>query len=242
MDSFKIDRKKHNKIKTKLILQLIILTFLNIILSIYLMYICDTQLGLPIASFGLLIFVLTIYFTAKISTSYRNRLNKHQSISDSFTIVISDEFIVSKQAYNTPISIPKTDVAEIIKNLDGSILIKPKNKPDLIYIPYSIEQSGKIESILNEIQPIQIIEQKHMYKLGIFILSIISPVIILASNFKISVYVSASLFLGIFILTIHRIYQNIHINIITRLLSYWLIIIIILVIMFSSFKLDTLIN
>jgi len=99
------------------------------------------QFLIPVIS-GLL--VLSTYLAIK----------RQQQLFESYRLTLDDNNITREQ-YNTPtISIPIAEIREIIKNSNGSIIIKGNSTINSIGVPSQISDPEKLESLLNQLKPI----------------------------------------------------------------------------------------
>lgn len=92
---------------------------------------------------------------AFVISSYLS-LKRLKSQLSSYVLTINENEIIREQNNMPTIRHLKSDITEIIKNHNGSFTIKARSNKDVIGIPIKIENSDKLESLLNQIKPVQI--------------------------------------------------------------------------------------
>lgn len=102
----------------------------------------------------LLIFI-SLMLGAFVISSYLS-LKRLKSQLSSYVLTINENEIIREQNNMPTIRHLKSDITEIIKNHNGSFTIKARSNKDVIGIPIKIENSDKLESLLNQIKPVQI--------------------------------------------------------------------------------------
>lgn len=80
-------------------------------------------------------------------------LNRQKALLESYQLTLTNNLIAREQ-FNTPaVSIYYNDIREIIKNKNGSFIIKGKDRTDLIVIPAQIENYSDLENRLFQVKP-----------------------------------------------------------------------------------------
>jgi len=81
-------------------------------------------------------------------------VKRQKTLFESYTLTITNN-LVTREQLNTPIiSIYFNEIKEIIKNKNGSFIIKGKEAVDLIGIPAQIDDYSQLETTLQQIKPI----------------------------------------------------------------------------------------
>jgi hypothetical protein len=153
MKQFKIDLERFGEIKKALIRRLILFMTLAIAGAAVMIYFKERheniEWSFPSFALPFVIFAgIICFFIPKVVKQRINILNTYRlSISDT---------MISREMINTPtISIHFSEVTSIRKNQDNHIIIKGKDKTDLITIPAQLENYEQMENLLAEIQAIQ---------------------------------------------------------------------------------------
>lgn len=93
---------------------------------------------------GLCVFCWRIY----------REISKRRKIYETYSLTI-DDFSITREQHNTPsITTYLDNVTEIIKNKDGSFIIKGKQAGELIGVPAQMENYTELEQLLNQIKPV----------------------------------------------------------------------------------------
>jgi type III secretory pathway component EscS len=169
-------------------------------------------------------------------------LNRQKQIFNSFILTIDEIEVTREQALTPAISIPVSEIQQIIKNSKGTFVIKGKSPQEVIGIPSQIENSEALESFLSELKSITVSDDKSFvqkYQWVFPLLTVILMVITYLSTNKLLVGITGTT------LTIGLIYSFIttqrskHIDKKTKK-SMWLVLIVLFaVIAITYFKLAT---
>lgn len=122
-------------------------------------------------------------------------LKRQKLIFYSYDLTISEDAITREQALTSPISIPTSEIQQVIKSSMGTFLIKGKTPQDVIGIPSQIENSEALESILSELHCITFSDDKSFsqkYQWVFPLLTVALMAIIYISTNKILVGISGT--------------------------------------------------
>jgi hypothetical protein len=218
MEQFKIRQGGFTEVKKKILLRIIPLLIVAITVGL------GIGLNKKDDNVNVLSYVIPIAVLAGFGI-YRG-VNRQKNLFESYTISISEDSIAREQTNTPTIKIAFTDVNEIIKNSNGSFIIKGRTALDVIGIPAQIDNYAHIETTLNHIKPIHVLTKKSAgQKLTLPItfatLGLMATVYI-ATN-KILVGISGTLLTGILIYSFIQIQRNKNIDSKTKRAGYWLI-------------------
>lgn len=97
-----------------------------------------------------------VLLTGVMGFSVFNALKRQKANFESYVLKITDEALV-REAINVPtITLPKTEVREIIKNANGSFTIVGERRINAIGVPPQIDNPEKLEQLLNEIKTVNV--------------------------------------------------------------------------------------
>ncbi len=158
MEQFKFSEKGKKDATKKLFQRIILMNILFLIGGVWINFFTHKGLdeGLDLPFFA--IFALTIIFALSLGTYIGYKRLK--SILNSYTLTITDTEIIREQKDTPTIRHLKSEITEITQYTNGSIGLKAHNSKDLIGIPTQIENAERLESLLNQIKPIKVLESK----------------------------------------------------------------------------------
>ena len=81
-------------------------------------------------------------------------MKRQKGLYESYTLVITNNFIGREQLNTPTISMYFNDVREIIRRSNGDFIIKGKEATDIITVPRQIEDYDQVEILLAQIKPI----------------------------------------------------------------------------------------
>jgi hypothetical protein len=99
-----------------------------------------------------------------IIISLKRSLNKQKELLKSYKITIDNNSIWRDQMNTPSIRIYTSEVVEICKQSNGSILIKTKESENSIFIPAQIENYEDLELALKNIKPINLNQSKTLFQ------------------------------------------------------------------------------
>ncbi len=185
---------------------------------------------LPIViPFGLLSIVIGLY----------RGINTQKALFQSYSLTITNN-LITRERINTPsISIYFSEVKEIVKNKNGSFIIRGKDNNDIIEIPAQIDEYSQLEMTLQKIQPIVLKSQipffeKYQSLMGFVNLGLMFCVVTVTN--KIIVGLSGSLFVTLMVWSLIKIRKSKNVDNKTKkavLLSIVVIVSIITVVIFK---------
>lgn len=155
MDSFKIRPDAYKEVRKKILFvsaPLAIIGFFVANISNWINISSRNTVSQP-ASYYLITFLPVFIFIAVIAFGIYRSLVRVKKMFDSYELLITDK-LISREQLNTPtISIYLTEVQEIIRQKNGSYLIKGTKANDLIFVPKQIETPEELEVVLDQIKP-----------------------------------------------------------------------------------------
>ena len=93
---------------------------------------------------GLILFCWRVY----------REISKRKKIYETYTLMI-DDFSITREQHNTPAITTYIDnVTDIVKNKDGSFIIKGKSASEIIGVPAQMDNYDELERLLNQIKPV----------------------------------------------------------------------------------------
>lgn len=160
-------------------------------------------------------------------------IKRQRSLFESYKLTINDENIIREQLNTSSINLPINQISKISKLKDGTITIIGRNKSEMIIVPVQIEKYDEIESKLNAIIPLKVIEkekllEKYSSVTGLITIGLMVCVYTLTN--KIIVGVSGSLLLGILLWSFIVLRKNKNLDEKTKKGVWWIIIVLISII------------
>lgn len=144
---FKIKANSFDEIRKKVLIKAILFALIAVIGAGIITYL-NTEDGTSFFNVYFIGFILVV-----MAFGLYRGINRQKLMFDSFKLTLDSNGIIREQ-HNTPIvSIPYSDITEIIKNSNDSFMIKGKSTLDLIIVPSQIEQYTKLEKLLADIKP-----------------------------------------------------------------------------------------
>ncbi|MEO6358816.1 MAG: hypothetical protein ABIU77_05945 [Ferruginibacter sp.] len=168
--------------------------------------------------------------TKKLKTSF-----------ESFTLNIADNVITREQNNLNPLSISSIEIKEIIKNTDGTIVIKGLTASDMICIPAQIDDPTGLEVLLNSLHPVTVKTKDNLLRKYGFLLSFVVMALMLgvyAATNKIIVVVCGTLLTGFLGWSIYNLQQNKNVDTKVKRGVWWMAIVLLSVIGVMIFKLS----
>ncbi|MFT4668349.1 MAG: hypothetical protein ACJASM_002509 [Salibacteraceae bacterium] len=165
-----------------------------------------------------------------IGYGFKQGVDRQRQIFESYVLSIH-ETTIERKAFNTPdIMMAHANINAILKNKDGSFLIKSATSKDIIGIIAQIERKDELEKLLNEIHPvtsdapISLIEK---YRTLLTILPVGLMVVTFLSTHKWIVGIAGILLLVALGYSFFEIQRNKNVDEKTRKASWWLILVVI---------------
>jgi hypothetical protein len=168
-------------------------------------------------------------------------LKKQKQLLESYTLILEEDAIIREQKNTPTIRLAHTEIKEIIKDNNGSYIIKKENLHSAIIVPYLIQDPDKLEEALQQIRPLSLagssksLKQRLLSALPLAILALMA-VVYLSSN-KILVGISGTLFTASMIWSFVQIQRGKNYDKKTKRASYWMAIVLLSVIGITLAKL-----
>jgi hypothetical protein len=167
-------------------------------------------------------------------------IKRQKAIYESFSLTIDDNCIIRDQ-HNTPtIRILFTDIKKITKTYQGGFVISGESSSSLIIIPTQIENKPELEKLLSEISEIsQNTSKPLLQRLLLPVASIATiglMVILYVSYNKILITISGTLLSILVVWAFIVTQQNKNFDKKTKRASYWFIILFIVILGISIYK------
>ena len=153
---FKIRHDGFNEVRKKIISRTVPIALLAAIGGLTISYFNSKSESLDI-TFLLIIFPFILVL---IGLGLFLGIKRQKDIFNSYTLTIEDENILKSQNLISDIKIHFKDIKEIIKNKDGSFVIKGKQSRDIIGIPVQLENIDELELTLSNIFEITLNDKK----------------------------------------------------------------------------------
>lgn len=150
MHIFKIRQDGFKEIKKQMLIRTIPIMLVAVIVGIVISSINSKD---ETGDINVLPIVIPLVAVAVGYGIYRG-VNRQKAIFESYSLTFTNNLITREQQNTPTISIYFNDVKEITKHKNGSLTIKGKDATDLIQIPAQIDNDYKLETILQDIQPI----------------------------------------------------------------------------------------
>jgi len=183
--------------------------------------------------------MIPITFCALAFGVYRG-LNRQKEIFNSYRLTLDHNGITRERKNTSTITIANSDLSAIIKNSNGSFIIKGNSTENIIGVPSQIEDYEKLEKLLFELKEISTKTSKPLLQKFQGLLTIMTMALMVAvytSQDKIIVGVSGTVLLIILGYSIFYIQRSKHIDIKTKKGMRWLVIVILSIIYSMYFEL-----
>ena len=177
---------------------------------------------------NLLLIMIPISLLA-IGYGVKQGIDRQRQIFESYVLSIN-ETNIERKAFNTPdIMIAKININAIIKNNDGSFLIKSDSSKDIIGIHAQIERKDELEKMLEDIHPVTNEAPKSLiekYQMVLTILPMVLMVVTFLSTNKWMVGIAGTLVLITMGYSFFEIQRNKNIDEKTKKGSWWLLLVV----------------
>lgn len=175
-----------------------------------------------------------------IGIGFYRGMNRQKALFDSYTLTITNNLITREQLNTPTISIYFNEIKEIVKNKNGSFIIKGRDATDLIGIPSQIDNYAQLETTLQNIQPIAVKDkisflQKYQSLSGLLVLGLMFCVYTV--NNKIVVALTGIALVALTIWSFIKIRANKNVDSKTKKSLWWIFIVLASVILVMIFKL-----
>jgi len=155
-------------------------------------------------------------------------VKRQKVLFESYQLTLTNNTITREQ-FNTPtISIYFNDVKEIVKNKNGSFIIKGKDRIDLIAIPTQIENYSELEKTLTQIKPVETKSSKpffQKYSLVITLLTLALMLCVYTITNKIIVALSGTILVAILSSSFYEVRRSKNIDAKTKSSMWWVLIV-----------------
>ena len=155
-------------------------------------------------------------------------VNRQKGLFESYQLTLTNNLITREQLNTPTISIYFNDIKEIVKNKNGSFIVKGKDPTDLIMIPAQIDNYSDLEKTLNEIKQIatqldKSFLQKYSIALTMLTLGLMFCVYTLTN--KIFVAVCGTILVGILSWSFYEVRKSKNIDAKTKRGMWWVLIV-----------------
>ena len=178
------------------------------------------------------LFIMIPISVLAIGYGMKRGIDRQRQIFDSYVLSIN-EWNIERRAYNTPtIKMAHADINAILKNEDGSFLIKSATSTDIIGILAQIERKDELEKLLQEIHPITTEAPKSLlekYRTLLTILPIGLMVVTFLSTHKWTVGIAGSLLLIAMGYSFFELQRNKNVDEKSRSASWWILVVVLAV-------------
>lgn len=192
IEQFAIQENGFNQIRKKILRNSIlfgsIAIFAGLFISIYNSYGQESQVNTVL----LVAPIIIAAFCYGIFKAIRNQ----KELFSSFRLLIDADKITREQALTPTISIPISEIREIIKSAKGGFIIKGKSTQDIIIVPPQIDNPEKLESRLSSLIDLTFKGNKSFAQKYPWLfppLMIILMIVVYVSNNKILVGISGTI-------------------------------------------------
>lgn len=152
METYKLDPERYGEVRKKVFNILpAILVFVAAVITVF--FFINGGWGQEIAYIVTLIVLLVVAFGGYYLMFYGSD-EKFKRNLDSYILMIDENTIACEQYSLKPITLQFNEIKKIIKNPDGSFIIRSGDKFGAIIIPNIVMDYEKLEEQLNHIQPV----------------------------------------------------------------------------------------
>lgn len=208
MEQFKIKQDGFKEFRKTILIKSIPMTLIAVAGGLAISYFNISKEGGDFIK--ILPLVLPIILSAIFFGSYLT-LKRQKSNFDSYKLTINDNELLIEQLLHAKLTIIKSEITEILKNLDGSFIIKTNTSKSFYEIPSYLENNKRLEMILSEIQQIKLNTNKTFLQKYSWLFALV-PIILMAlvhlSDDKIIVGIAGSVLIAIFGFAFNNIKKN----------------------------------
>ncbi len=201
MQTFKYPESTFNKLWPKLVLRTALI--LAIILGVVLFGQSDWQ------DSNWIVLLIGLFAGGIGIVSSIRKLRKQ---IESFTVELTDNSIIRKQVSLPDLTIPFSEITQVIKAPKGNLVIKGRTQHDLIFFLPDLDTDGQIEGRLSSISPITVKTHIPIYKQYASVLATIGVaglmVIMYGSEDKLVFSIASLILLGALIWSVIYVSQS----------------------------------
>lgn len=166
-------------------------------------------------------------------------LKRQKQLFQSFNLIFSENNVIREQINTPSINIQFGDVKSIIKNKNGSYVIKGKTTTQTILIPAQIDNYENLEMLFNQIKPIEEFSQPtfdEKYKIPVLIFTLLCMAIVYISFNKILVGICGLIVSGLLIRSFIQIKINNNIDNKTKRIGYYSLLVLVSIVVVTIMK------
>ncbi|MEN2400171.1 hypothetical protein GKZ90_0010305 [Flavobacterium sp. MC2016-06] len=219
-ETFKIKETGFEEIKKQLLIKSVPLMIISLTFGAGIVYFNTKDKE---DFFAVLPFIIPI-FLLSLGYGIFTGLKRQKMLFKSYKLTFLENS-VSREQINTPtVTIQFDDIKAIIKNENGSYAIKGKTTVDTILIPAQIDHQENLETLFNQIKPIQEINKPafdEKYKIPLLLLMMCCMAVVYVSFNKILVLISGLIVSILLIRSSFQIIRNKSIDKKTKRVGYY---------------------
>jgi hypothetical protein len=154
-------------------------------------------------------------------------INRQKDLLRSYRLTLTNNLITREQVNTPTVSIYFTDVDQIVKNKNGSFIVKGKTATDLIVIPAQIEEYTELENLLLQIKPFSTKSNSFFqrYSIIISILTLVLMLCVYTSTNKTIVALSGTTLVAILAWSFYVTRKSKNIDVKTKRSMWWVLIV-----------------
>lgn len=241
MQIFKIRQDGFKEVKKQILVRTIPIMLIAVTVGITISSINSKDKATDI---NILLIIIALA-AASIGFGLYRGVNKQRVLFESFTLTITNNLITREQLNTPTISIYFNEVKEIVRHKNGSFTIKGKETGDLIGIPAQIDNPAQLETALQQIKPIAVIDEvsfmeKYQSLTGFVTLGLM--LCVYTVNNKIVVALTGTAFVALMVWSFIKIRNSKNLDNKTKRIVWWGLLVVASVISVMIFKLTGLVD
>jgi len=224
MTTYKIKPNGFDGIKKKLVPRMLLILGLLLAIAVFINYPRDDAGNSAISSL-----IMIILFGGILTFAWFRAMKTQRELFESNQLTIQGGTITRERKNTRTIKIESSEVKEIIKADNGSLVIKGGRRSDVIFVPTQIENFDELEQVLNGFSAIRAQGKKtylEKYGLALPFLAVALMAIVYTVRDKYIVLTAGSCLVAFLIWSLVEIQISKNIDKTTKKRSYWTIIVI----------------
>ena len=171
--------------------------------------------------------IIPLLTVAAIFGVYRG-VNRQRGLFESYQLTFTNNVITREQHKTPTVSIYFNDITEIVKNKNGSFIVKGKDPMDVIAIPAQIENYLELENKLTQIKQISTNSNKNFLLrngIAVTILTLGLMLCVYTVTNKIVVAIIGTILLGILTWSFYQVRTSKNVDAKTKRSMWWVLIV-----------------
>lgn len=224
MQYYKIRQNGFKEIKKQMLIRILPIMLIAVTVGITISSVNSQDKAIDINILPIIIPLIAV----AVGVGFYRGINRQKVLFESYQLTLTSNLITREQ-FNTPtVSIYFNDIKEIIKNKNGSFIVRGKDPTDLIAIPVQIDNYIELENALDQIKSITTKSSKsflRQYSIAIVVFTLALMLCLYTVTNKIIVAFSGTLLVAILLWSIYEIRRSKNIDAKTKSSMWWVLIV-----------------